>query len=129
VGLGVLPLSALQAASTQKDRRGFAEAKTALPFSVPEKPLSVCTPWSRRWAGLLAQCKQPNPKQGNQVMKIELTFLGKPVPSPANVRKTGAGVGIEELAASIAAHGLLQNMRVRAGKSGKFEVVAGGRSL
>ncbi len=29
-------------------------------------------------------------------------------PSPANVRRTGAEAGLEELAASIAAHGLLQ---------------------
>jgi ParB family transcriptional regulator, chromosome partitioning protein len=36
----------------------------------------------------------------------------------------------EELAASIAAHGLLQNLQVRpAAKGGKFEVAAGGRRL
>jgi len=46
-------------------------------------------------------------------------------PSPANVRKSGTGIGIEELAASIAAHGLLQNLQVRSAKGGKFEVVAG----
>ena len=40
--------------------------------------------------------------------------LSKLVPSPANVRKTGGrDLGIEELAASIAAHGLLQNLTVR----------------
>jgi len=44
-------------------------------------------------------------------------------PSPANVRKSGTGIGIEELAASIAAHGLLQNLQVRSAKGGKFEVV------
>jgi ParB family transcriptional regulator, chromosome partitioning protein len=50
------------------------------------------------------------------------------VPSPANVRKTGAA-GIEELAASIEAHGLLQNLQVRPSTGGTFEVVAGGRRL
>jgi ParB family chromosome partitioning protein len=49
--------------------------------------------------------------------------------SPANVRKTGAKDGIDGLAASIAAHGLLQNLSVRPGDGGQFEVVAGGRRL
>jgi ParB family chromosome partitioning protein len=60
---------------------------------------------------------------------IEMIPLNKLIPSPANVRKTGALTGIEELAASIAAHGLLQNLQVRPGDKGKFEVVAGGRRL
>ena len=63
------------------------------------------------------------------VMQIEMIPLNKLVPSPANVRKTGASEGIDELAASIAAHGLLQNLRVRPGTNGTFEVVAGGRRL
>jgi ParB-like chromosome segregation protein Spo0J len=37
--------------------------------------------------------------------------------------------GLEELATSIKAHGLLQNLQVRAGDDGKFEVVAGMRRL
>jgi ParB family chromosome partitioning protein len=37
--------------------------------------------------------------------------------------------GIAELAASIKAHGLLQNLQVRPGSRGKYEVVAGGRRL
>jgi ParB family chromosome partitioning protein len=55
--------------------------------------------------------------------------------SPANVRKTGRDLGIEELAASIAAHGLLQNLTVRPvldaekNETGKYEVVAGSRRL
>ena len=62
-------------------------------------------------------------------MNIQMIPLNKLVPSPANVRKTGADTGIEELAASIAAHGLLQNLQVRPAAKGKFEVVAGGRRL
>ena len=63
-------------------------------------------------------------------MTIEMIPLNKLIPSPANVRKTGAMLGIEELAASIAAHGLLQNLQVRPGDKGdKFEVVAGQRRL
>jgi len=46
-----------------------------------------------------------------------------------NVRKTGIQVGIEELAASIAAHGLLQSLVVRKSKRGKYGIVAGQRRL
>jgi ParB family chromosome partitioning protein len=58
--------------------------------------------------------------------------LNKLVRSERNVRKTG-GESIDDLAASILAHGLLHNLTVieqRSGKgasSGKYEVIAGGR--
>ena len=61
--------------------------------------------------------------------------LAKLIPCPANVRRTGAGAGIEALAASIQAHGLLQSIVVRpkldgeGQASGRYEVVAGGRRL
>lgn len=51
--------------------------------------------------------------------------LSELVASPRNVRKTG-GQNIDDLAASIRAHGLLQNLNV-VGKGDKYEVVAGGR--
>lgn len=44
-----------------------------------------------------------------------------------NVRKTDIHAGIDELAASIAAHGLLQSLVVRKGKRGKLDIVAGQR--
>lgn len=44
-----------------------------------------------------------------------------------NVRKTDINVGIDELAQSIKAHGLLQSLVVRKGRRGKFEIVAGQR--
>jgi ParB family chromosome partitioning protein len=62
-------------------------------------------------------------------MNIQQIQLNQLTPSKANVRKTGALNGIEELAASIKAHGLLQNLQVRETDSGKFEVVAGMRRL
>jgi ParB family chromosome partitioning protein len=55
--------------------------------------------------------------------------LNKLVPWDGNVRRTGAADGIDELAASIAAHGLLQSLVVRPAKRGKYEVVAGQRRL
>lgn len=61
--------------------------------------------------------------------------LNKLVPSPLNVRQTGRDNGIEELAVSILAHGLLQNMTVRPQldednrETGRYEVIAGGRRL
>jgi len=60
---------------------------------------------------------------------IENIALNKLVPSKANVRKTDVGEGIAELAQSIAAHGLRQNLNVRETDTGRFEVVAGGRRL
>ena len=39
--------------------------------------------------------------------------LAKLIPSPVNVRRVGASSGIEALAASIQAHGLLQSIVVR----------------
>jgi ParB family chromosome partitioning protein len=58
--------------------------------------------------------------------------LAKLIPSAANVRRTNRNERIGELAASIKAHGLLQNLTVRKGtgdNKGLFEVIAGGRRL
>jgi ParB family chromosome partitioning protein len=59
--------------------------------------------------------------------------LNKLVPWDGNVRKTGVSDGIDELAASVAAHGLLQSLVVRpiekGKKRGKYAVVAGQRRL
>jgi len=50
--------------------------------------------------------------------------------SPLNVRKTPPGAAEqEELTASLLAHGLLENLVVRAADGGRFEVLAGGRRL
>ncbi len=51
--------------------------------------------------------------------------LDQLIPAKANVRKTGGRDGIEELAASIAAHGLLTSLTVRKAARGKFAVIAG----
>ncbi|WP_253204195.1 ParB N-terminal domain-containing protein [Rhizobium sp. X9] len=52
--------------------------------------------------------------------------LSRLVPSPANVRRFNAAVNVGELADSIEAHGLIQNLTVRKAKRGnKYEVVAG----
>jgi len=53
--------------------------------------------------------------------------LNKLAPWNGNVRRTKASDGIDELAASIAAHGLLQSLVVREGKRGKYQVIAGQR--
>lgn len=49
--------------------------------------------------------------------------------SATNVRKTGANAHLDELKASILAHGLLQNLVVTPAEDGKYTVVAGGRRL
>jgi ParB family chromosome partitioning protein len=61
--------------------------------------------------------------------------LNRLYPAPENVRRTGAGAGLDELAASIQAHGLLQNLNVRrevgprGAPTGRYFVIAGGRRL
>jgi len=61
--------------------------------------------------------------------------LNKLVPSKENVRQDYAAESIEQLAASILAHGLLQNLTVRPERdaegaaTGNYEVPAGGRRL
>lgn len=56
--------------------------------------------------------------------------LNKLVLWSGNVRKTaGSDTGLAELAASIAAHGLINPLTVRPGKGDLFEVGAGGRRL
>lgn len=66
-------------------------------------------------------------------MTLQTIPLSQLVPAPCNVRKTG-GLAIDDLAASIAAHGLLQNLQVRLLPASDaavptYEVVAGGRRL
>ena len=53
--------------------------------------------------------------------------LNKLLAWEGNVRKTDPDKGIDELAASIAAHGLLQSLVVRKDKRGKYAVIAGRR--
>jgi ParB family transcriptional regulator, chromosome partitioning protein len=55
--------------------------------------------------------------------------LNKLLAWDGNVRKTESDKNIDELAASITAHGLLQSLVVRKDKRGKFAVVAGRRRL
>ncbi len=55
--------------------------------------------------------------------------LNKLAVSPDNVRKTLSSDTIGELAASIQAHGLLQNLIVTPAKKGAYHVNAGGRRL
>jgi ParB family chromosome partitioning protein len=62
-------------------------------------------------------------------VNIQPIPLNKLIPSPANVRKTGASAGIADLAAQIKTHGLLQNLTVRPAGDGTFEVIAGRRRL
>ena len=49
--------------------------------------------------------------------------------SPRNARRSTARGSLEELKASILAHGLMQNLVVTAGEAGTYHVIAGGRRL
>lgn len=57
---------------------------------------------------------------------IAITQLDR---SPLNARKTDTRAGLEEMKASLLAHGLMQNLVVIPAKKGRFHVVAGGRRL
>lgn len=60
---------------------------------------------------------------------ITMIALSKLVPGRRNVRKTKPAMSIPELAASIHAHGLLQNLVVAETENGRYSVEAGGRRL
>lgn len=60
---------------------------------------------------------------------ITMIALSKLVPGRANVRKTKPAISIDELAASISSHGLLQNLVVAPSENGRYSVEAGGRRL
>ena len=57
---------------------------------------------------------------------IEVSRLEK---SPLNARRTGQKTGLDELKASILAHGLMQNLVVTDAGEGNYLVIAGGRRL
>ena len=60
-------------------------------------------------------------------MSFQNIPLHQLVASNANVRRTERKADVEALAASILAHGLLQNLSVQPHGENRFEVVAGGR--
>lgn len=60
------------------------------------------------------------------VYEIPVSKLEK---SPQNARKTYANAALQELKASILAHGLMQNLVVTEGKKGRHYVIAGARRL
>src|SRR5579885_314617 len=49
--------------------------------------------------------------------------------SPQNARRTASQSGLDELKASLLAHGLMQNLVVTDAGDGRFHVIAGGRRL
>jgi ParB family chromosome partitioning protein len=61
-----------------------------------------------------------------QPQLIAVSRLGK---SPLNARRTNVTMGMEELKASLLAHGLLQNLVVTDTGDGSYRVIAGGRRL
>ena len=65
----------------------------------------------------------------SEFASIQQIPLNKLSPSSLNVRRKDRKADIDALAASILAHGLLQNLNVVAKDEDKFEVVAGGRRL
>ena len=100
----------------------------------PRPPWTLLTPVSPTGRAAAQRCAQPRRRHGD-----DLPHPGNPlrklVLSAANVRRTGRENGLEELAASIQAHGLLQSLSVRpeldadGAETGKYRVTGGGRRL
>jgi ParB family chromosome partitioning protein len=67
-----------------------------------------------------------NQTQATETKLIELAKLAR---SPLNVRRTERKNGLDELKASILAHGLMQNLVVTAKGNHSHQVIAGGRRL
>ena len=62
-------------------------------------------------------------------MTIDMISLDRLEPSPANARTQRNKDRVRQFAASIEAHGILQNLQVTDGGNGKFQVVIGGTRL
>ena len=100
---------------------GLGVPSTGKPFPSGDWP-----PLRPAWAASVQTSNRKGNHHDNSLQSIPLNKL---VLSDRNVRKTGAEDAIDDLVASIAAHGLLQSLVVQPGKRGKFAVIAGGRRL
>lgn len=78
---------------------------------------------------IIATLKPVEERHNSPAQSIVLIPLSKLVPWDGNVRRTNALEGIDELAASIEALGLLQSLVVRKASRGRFSVIAGRRRL
>jgi ParB family chromosome partitioning protein len=76
---------------------------------------------------IIATLKAAEPGYAGNAHSIASIPLDKFVPWDGNVRKTGATDGLDELTASIRAHGVLQSLVVRKTHRGKFAIIAGRR--
>src|SRR5437660_5156687 len=65
----------------------------------------------------------------NTSTQPRLIAVSKLEKSPSNARRTTPKIGMEELKASLLAHGLMQNLVVTDASDGVFHVIAGGRRL
>src|SRR5690348_12325085 len=65
----------------------------------------------------------------NTSVQPQLIAVRKLEKSPRNARRTVPTIGMDELKASVLAHGLMQNLVVTDAGDGLFHVIAGGRRL
>lgn len=78
-------------------------------------------------ATVIATLRPVESRSTTPVQSIVLIPLNKLVPWDGNVRKTNPLEKIDELAANIEAHGVLQSLVVKKASRGKFSVIAGRR--
>src|SRR5438876_7737141 len=65
----------------------------------------------------------------NSTTQPRLIAVSKLEKSPDNARRTTPKIGMEELKASVLAHGLMQNLVATDAGDGVFQVIAGARRL
>src|ERR1700719_2907451 len=65
----------------------------------------------------------------NTTVQPRLIAVSQLEKSSLNARRAGGKLGMDELKASLLAHGLMQNLVVTDGGNGIFHVIAGGRRL
>jgi ParB family transcriptional regulator, chromosome partitioning protein len=124
----------LQSPLTSSDSRGASIHFADAPRLLPKIDLGLIRirqrRMGRRWRSAEDIDMHTKATVASATMDIALDKLKR---SPDNVRKTGADVGLEEFAASIAAHGLLQPLVVEperngeGGETGWYLVTAGER--
>src|ERR1700722_19945839 len=71
----------------------------------------------------------PNDDAQDGTPQLQLIVATRLEKSPLNARRTAVKVGMDELKASLLAHGLMQNLVVTDAGDDTYRVIAGGRRL
>ncbi|PCI07096.1 hypothetical protein COB72_10855 [bacterium] len=120
---------ALMATPTRKkkNRSKLGRGLSALVDQSPIGPIQVAPELNASQVANITAEIAPTPHQGEQVLEIDVTRIG---PNPHQPRRVFAEDALEELAQSIAEHGLMQPIVVRIVRiddAERYELIAGER--